>query len=81
MIMAKRITESNQICKNFGQFLRSLFPETKTLRQTQEKLNKRLNCSMSLVILNETCIKEELLPKYTISYDSLANSVSLHIST
>lgn len=45
--------------QTFGQFLYSLIPEKKI---------KKINKSTLLVLFNETCIKEELLHKYTTIY-------------
>lgn len=48
----------------FEQFLYSLSPKKKTF-VCKEKHDRKLDKSTLLVLLNETCIKKGLLPKYT----------------
>lgn len=52
--------------QTFEQFLHSSNPENKVLVRIQGKYNKD-NKNTMLVLFNETCIKEVLLPKYTIN--------------
>lgn len=61
--MANRPAKSAQNEETFEQFLHSQSPKKKSLVHIQ-KYNKKLNTSTSLVIFNETGIRQELLPKY-----------------
>lgn len=50
---------------NFGQLIFGLPPGTKKLIRTIERTNRKLAKAHNSLVYNETCIKEDILPKYT----------------
>ena len=67
--MATVMAESAQpekLSKSYGQFLNELEPGIRTCIRKHEKIVLKINKLQTSVVFNETCIKENILPKYTL---------------
>ena len=67
-MMAQSWAESTRDTYNYGQYINQSLPNTiKAIRQ-YERIQKKICRQKMSIMLDEICINEEMLPKYTYIY-------------
>ena len=64
-MMAQSRTESTRDIYNYRQYINQFRPNTIKAIQQYERIQKKICRQKTSIMINEICINEEMLPKYT----------------
>ena len=67
-MMAQSRAESTRDTYNYGQYINQFPPNTIKVIREFEWIQKKICRHKMSIMFNETCINEEMLPKYTYVY-------------
>ena len=68
LMMAQSRAGSTRDTYNYGQYINQFPPNTIKVIQEFERIQKKICRHKMSIMLNEICINEEMLPKYTYIY-------------